>query len=158
MAATERSTSASLVDQFDTEMRMAAMPCQVVPLSRQRAAGLDPADDLAGAAVVVAAGVGEADQRLVEHDLVEDLDPSAAPRAAAKRPAWPQHRSTRSATPERPSERSAAQTGNPWPAARTRGVGVGVALVAAPGGQVAGHGREGGRWASGWATNTSPLS
>ena len=45
----------------------------------QGAAGLDPADDLAGAAVVVAAQAEEADQDLVEHDLVEDLDPVGRP-------------------------------------------------------------------------------
>ena len=27
--------SSSAVDQFDTEIRMAALPCQVVPLSQQ---------------------------------------------------------------------------------------------------------------------------
>src|SRR5829696_3683629 len=35
IAAADRSTSASVVDQFDTEIRIAAMPCQVVPLSQQ---------------------------------------------------------------------------------------------------------------------------
>ena len=35
IAATERSASASVVDQFETEIRIAAMPCQVVPPSQQ---------------------------------------------------------------------------------------------------------------------------
>jgi hypothetical protein len=47
-------------------------------------AGLDAADDLAGAAVVVAAGVGEADQHLVEDDLVEDLDPGGRPQGVGE--------------------------------------------------------------------------
>jgi hypothetical protein len=34
IASTLRSTSASVVLQFDTEMRMAALPCQVVPPSQ----------------------------------------------------------------------------------------------------------------------------
>ena len=32
---TDRSTSASVVDQFDTEIRIASMPCQRVPPSQQ---------------------------------------------------------------------------------------------------------------------------
>jgi CheY-like chemotaxis protein len=35
IASAERSTSASVVDQFDTEIRMAARPRQVVPISLQ---------------------------------------------------------------------------------------------------------------------------
>ena len=37
IAATERSTSASSVDQFDTEILMAALPRHVVPLIQQMA-------------------------------------------------------------------------------------------------------------------------
>jgi len=35
IASTERSTSSAVVDQFDTEIRIAAMPCQVVPAIQQ---------------------------------------------------------------------------------------------------------------------------
>src|SRR5437773_11816796 len=35
MAATERSASASVVDQLHTEIRIAPFPCHVVPLSQQ---------------------------------------------------------------------------------------------------------------------------
>ena len=115
MAATDWSTSASLVDQFDTEMRMAAIPCQVVPLSHS----VPPAwtaDDLAGAAVVVAARVRKRTSTWLSTTSLRTSTSLAALRAAAKwRARRLQQRSTSSATPERPSERSAAQTANPGP-------------------------------------------
>ena len=91
-------------------MRIAALPCQTVPSEPARAVLLHAPDDLAASLVVVA----EADEHLVEDDVVEDLDAVAPRRASsANVRAWSQQRSTRSATPLRPSERSAAQTAKP---------------------------------------------
>ena len=60
IAAAERSMSASVVDQPETEMRIAARPCHVVPPSQQRAVALDRGDHrarprVAGGAVRVVA-------------------------------------------------------------------------------------------------------
>ena len=61
----------------------------------------------------VGAGVRpEADQHLVEHDVVDHLG-AAGGQPSANRRASRQHRSTSSATPSRPSSRSAAQTAKP---------------------------------------------
>ncbi len=70
IASTEASTSVSLVVQFETEMRIAATPCHTVPPEPAGAVALHPVDDRAGAVV----GLAEADEHLVEHDVVEDVD------------------------------------------------------------------------------------
>ena len=69
--------------------------------------------DGAGAGVVVPRWIEEAHEHLIEDDIVEHLDPWLLGQGFGKRRAWAQQRSTRSATPDRPSERSAAYTGKP---------------------------------------------
>ena len=70
MASTERSTSSSVVDQFDTEMRASRMPCHVVAAEPARAFTLHRVDDSVGLV-----GVAEPDEHLVEDDVVHDLEP-----------------------------------------------------------------------------------
>ena len=108
MAATDRSTSASVVDQLDTEIRISRRPRQEVPPSQQVPSRCTPSIDRIGA------GVGaEPDQHLVEHDVV-DAPRRRRPRSpSANRRASAQQRSTSSATPSEPSSRSAAQAVKP---------------------------------------------
>ena len=91
---------------------MAARPCHVVPPSQQRAVFLDARDHVARQVVVIA----EADEHLVEHDVVQDRDAGLAREPVAMRAASAQQRSTRSATPCRPSD---AQRGVDGEAARS---------------------------------------
>ncbi len=73
MASTDWSASASVVDQFETEMRITSWSRQREPPEPGRAAALDARDDRAGEGVRVPAARGlEANQHLVEHHLVED--------------------------------------------------------------------------------------
>ena len=109
MAATVASASASVVDQLLTLMRMAALPCQVVPPIQAVPPACTRCDDGAGVVVGIPAGAWrEAHQHLVEDDVVEDLDPGASASRSAIPWAIAQQRSTRSRTPFRPRERSVA--------------------------------------------------
>ena len=69
---------------------------------------LDRVDDPVGFLVVA-----EPDEDLVEHDVVDNFRAVDSESCSAKRRASAQHRSTSSATPLRPSWRSAAQVANP---------------------------------------------
>ena len=109
MAATDRSTSASVVDQLDTEMRIRRRPCQLVAPIQHSPDALHGIDDPVRSSLVGT----ETDQHLVEHDVVDDLTPRRAPSCSANRRARAQHRSTSPATPARPSSRSAAQVAKP---------------------------------------------
>ena len=86
IAARERSMSSSVVDQLTIEMRIAAMPCHVVPDSQHVPSAWTREIDLPSPGIRVAA-VGRVEPRedLVEDDIVEDLDPAsrAAPRPCA---------------------------------------------------------------------------
>ena len=65
--------------------------------------------------------LAERDEHLVEHDVVEDLVARGAS-PSAKRAACRQLRSISSSRPERPSERSAAQTSTPRARRESSGV------------------------------------
>ncbi len=78
IASTDRSASASVVLQFETEIRIAAMPCHVVPPSQHVpsawTAAMTARVKASVAAASPAAGRLEPDQDLVEDDVVEDRD------------------------------------------------------------------------------------
>ena len=110
--------SSSVVDQFDTEMRIAALPCQ------RRAA--DPARPVRLHAAMtasrdVASSAPKRTQHLVQHDVVHDLDPGRRPQPSANRRARAQHRSTSSATPRGPSDAQRGVDREPARAARRLG-------------------------------------
>ena len=67
-AASVRSTSSSLVCQFDTEIRIAARPSHVVPLIHASPLACTRAQRIVGLGVG-----GEADQHLIQLDVVEHL-------------------------------------------------------------------------------------
>ena len=69
MAWTDASASASVVDQLLTLMRIAALPFQLCAAHPGGAIGLHAGDHLARPRVVA-----EANEHLVEHDLVQHLD------------------------------------------------------------------------------------
>ena len=104
-AATVRSMSASVVRQLETETRIAARPSHVVPPIH--------ASPLcwtcASTALVVASSPKRNSTWLITTSL-RSSQPGSDETAVAKRVARSQQRSTRSATPSRPSERSAAYT------------------------------------------------
>ena len=108
IAARERSMSSSVVDQFTIEIRIAAMPCHVVPGQPARAVGLDARDDLASPRIGVAA-VRRVEPRedLVEDDVVEDLDPAGAQPIghACRQPAAALHHLAHAVPAERPKRR-----------------------------------------------------
>ena len=70
IAATDKSTSASVVVALDTEMRMSRRPCHVVPPTQQVPSRCDGGDHPVGALVVPEPG-----ERLVESGLARHLDP-----------------------------------------------------------------------------------
>ena len=72
IAAAERSTSASVVAQPDTEMRIASRPCQTVP----------PTQHVPSAWMRATALGRRGDEHLVEHDVVEDLGAAVAQQRA----------------------------------------------------------------------------
>ena len=98
IAAAERSTSASRGRPAETEIRIAARPRQTVP----------PAQHVPSAWMRATALGRRGDEHLVEHDVVEDLGAAVGAGAPRTRRACAQLRSTSSASPRRPSERSAA--------------------------------------------------
>ena len=104
IAPAERSTSSSLVRQFETEIRIAALPCQTVPESQHVPSSCTPFTVASRQRVVVA----EADEHLVEHDLVQDLDAGLGAEQLREARAWSQQRSTIAAMPSLPSARIAA--------------------------------------------------
>ena len=102
----ERSMSAVVVAQLETEMRIARRPCQVVAPIQHVPSACTRGDHGVGDVVVVA----EAHQHLVEDDVVEHLDAvrrreqlGEAPRAArsSARPAPRRRRARASAAPRR---------------------------------------------------------
>ena len=112
-AATERSTSSALVDQFDTEIRTAARPFHFVPLIQQVPVVLQAFEHSVSMPVLVAIRRMEADEHLVEHYLVEHLDSVGSGQLIGKAASQAQQRSTISAMPLRPSARIAAYTAKP---------------------------------------------
>jgi hypothetical protein len=99
------------VAPFETEIRIAATSCQTVPDRQMVPSALDFEDDRAGESVAcfwVAAGDREADQHLVQHDVVEHLDVGRRGRSAAISLAISQQRSTMARIPSRPRLRRAA--------------------------------------------------
>ena len=102
---TLRSTSPVVVRKLERRWHRGAA-CHSVAPSQQVALVLDAADDLTRDLVVVA----EANEYLVSTTSFRISTPASAPSSSANRVAWSQQRSMRSATPPRPSDRSAAQT------------------------------------------------
>jgi len=78
IASAEMSMSFSVVDQLEIEIRIAPRPCQIVPPTQHVPSrwidAMTAAVRSSGPAVVVG-GRSEADQDLVEDDIVEDRDP-----------------------------------------------------------------------------------
>ena len=72
MASADRSMSSSVVDQLLIEMRIAAMPCHVVPPSQQVPSSCTRAITVARERIGVAAPVVDAHQHLIQHHVVED--------------------------------------------------------------------------------------
>ena len=108
MAATDRSTSASVVRQLDTEMRIRRLRCQLVaPIQHS------PERCTASMTRVVSSSLPKLTSTWLSTTSLTTVTPSAALSCSAKRPARAQHRSTSSATPDRPSWRSAAQVAKP---------------------------------------------
>jgi len=102
IAAADRRMSSSVVDQFETENLIAGSPCQLVPPSQQvpsrwtastTAAGLTP---------------GTRNSTWFSTTSFSSTTAPSRPSLAAASLASAQHRSTSSAAPRRPSERSAA--------------------------------------------------
>ena len=114
IAAAVRSMSASVVDQFDTEMRIAAWPCQRVPPTQH----VPSACTRPMTASVVASSRTESQQHLVQHDVVQDLDPgrgrsrrpAAAPARSTAPPARPPRPGRATAAPHRPRTRAPGAT------------------------------------------------
>jgi hypothetical protein len=106
IAAADRSTSASVVDQLLIEIRSAAMPCHVVPPAQQ----VPSAWSRAIVSRVVASGSGPSTRTstwLSTTSLSTRSDACAESRSAIR--AASRHvRSTRSASPSRPSDAIAA--------------------------------------------------
>ena len=103
IASADRSMSASVVAQLETEMRMAAMPCHVVPPAQHV-----PSSWTAAMTARVRSSLSSKRTSTWLSTTSLRIAISSAPRRSAMRRASAQQRSTRSATPSRPSERSAA--------------------------------------------------
>ena len=101
--------SASVVCQFDTDTRTAARPCHTVPPSQASPSACTPATT----ARVTSSSPEKRRSTWLSTTSLSTSTPGSASIAAASRRACAQQRSTRSATPARPSERSAAYTGTP---------------------------------------------
>ena len=69
IASADRSMSASVVDQFDTEMRMACLPCHKAPPAQQV-----PSACTAAITRLVVSSSANLDQHLIQDDVVEDRD------------------------------------------------------------------------------------
>jgi HD-GYP domain-containing protein (c-di-GMP phosphodiesterase class II) len=113
MAAAARSMSSSLVDQLETEMRMAVRPCQRVPPSQQVPSACTRAmvaSVRASPSSLTAAPPTRASTWLSVTSL-STASPPACSRSAIRR-ASAQQRSTSATTPSRPSARSAAHSAN----------------------------------------------
>src|SRR5579859_1132942 len=109
IARADRSMSASVVRQLETEMRMRRWPCQVVD-------PIQHSPDRCTASMtrsVVASSSPNRTSTWFRTTLLTTAMPSTSSSWVAKRRAKPQHRSTSSATPLRPSSRSAAHVANP---------------------------------------------
>ena len=90
MAATVASASASVVDQLLTLMRIAAMPCQVVPPSQAVPSSWTRRTTArVCSSASTASGGQEADEHLVEDDVVEDLDAGRLAQAVGDPPSEP---------------------------------------------------------------------
>src|SRR6266700_1519489 len=109
IAATDRSTSASVVDQLDTEIRAAATPRQTVPPNQD----VPSAWAAAMTRRVVSSESPKRTTTWLSTTSFSTSTPGTAASCSAKRRASAQHQSTRSATPERPSMRNAAHTARP---------------------------------------------
>ena len=97
---TDRSTSASVVDQFDTEMRIASMSCQRVPPNQHTRSSCTRRIVVTRRAIGVAGAWLDTHEHLIEHDLVEDsraaapsaTDPQSAPPAGSSGRSSPRRR------------------------------------------------------------------
>ncbi len=94
MAASERSTSSSVVAHDETLMRIAARPCHTVPPHQQVPSACTARDHAPGACVVA-----ERDQHLVGDDVVQHLVAGGAQALGEAVARGGSVRSTRSATP-----------------------------------------------------------
>src|SRR5690606_22544907 len=107
IASTDRSTSASVVVALETEIRIRRRPRHVVPPIQQV-----PSRWTAAITRSVVASSPKLTSTWLSTTWLHTSNPAAASPSANRR-ASAQHRSTRSATPERPSSRRAAHTANP---------------------------------------------
>ena len=109
IARTDRSTSASVVRQLDTEIRMSRWPCQVVePIQHWP----ERCTASMTRSVVASSSPNRTSTWFKTTSLTTQM-PSMAVSWVAKRRARTQQRSTSSAMPLRPSSRSAAYVANP---------------------------------------------
>ena len=104
---TDRSTSASVADQFETQMRIRRLPRHLVPPIQQVPSRWTASNTRS----VRASSPKETSTWFSTTSLAISTPPSVKPRA--NRRVRPQHRSTRSATPPHPSCLSAAQVAKP---------------------------------------------
>ncbi len=91
----------------DRLMRKAARPCQTVLPNQPAPVSRTLGPNSCGALVIATA-----DQHLIEHHAIENVETAFAERSASQ-PASSQWRSTNAATPSRPSVLKAAQIGIP---------------------------------------------
>ena len=105
--ASDASTSASVVAQDDTLIRIASRPCQRVPPHQQM-----PSACTAAMTCAVRASSPKATSTWLSATSLSTSWPASA-RPRAMREACRQQRSTRSARPSRPRNASAAQTSTP---------------------------------------------
>src|SRR5262249_2237438 len=106
-AAAERSTSSRVVRQFETEMRIACSPCQSVPPSQQV-----PSSCTRRITSAVRSPSSKRTSTWLSTTSLRIVAPPSSSSLAKSR-ACSQLRSTISATPLRPRERSAAYTAKP---------------------------------------------
>ena len=110
IAAAERSMSASVVDQFDTETRIAATPCQRVPPTQH----VPSSCTRPITSSVTASFAPNRSSTWFKHHLVQHLDavgslhqpPTAEPAHSTARPAPPPRHAPATAAPRRPRTRA----------------------------------------------------
>ncbi len=109
IAAADRSTSSSVVDQFEIDTRIAARPCQVVPPTQHVPSAWTRAmTSRTCASASMPGGESNATNTWFNTTSFSTRTFGAAASVAAMRRAWRAQPSTSAAIPERPSARSAA--------------------------------------------------
>ena len=78
--------SSSVVDQFDTEIRIASMPCQCDPPSQQTRSSCTSRNASRVAASASPVGRHDADEHLIQHDVVQDLNRRLLPKTIGEAP------------------------------------------------------------------------